>query len=526
MRKNYPVSSSEYIVPDNEMLVSTTDLKSRITYCNPAFIRVSGYTKEELLGQPHNLIRHPDMPEEAFRDMWQTIQGGLPWSAMVKNRRRNGDFYWVMANVTPLVEANQTVGYMSVRVKPTRDQVQAAEALYKKMRQEKEAGRVSTVLNRGSVEHAGRWFATARWMRRTLTDRVSLGMFLASGFALAAATVAGGAHAGSAGWVAGVGIALLGTLVLTTWVKRGIAQPMTVAIASANRIAAGDLTQLVVAQRTDQVGLLLRALNQLNVNLQAMVADVRREAEGIDQASGEIAAANLDLSSRTESQASSLEQTAASIEQITATVKLSADNSGQARALAGNASQVAGRGSEAVGQVVHTMEGIRGSSRKISDIIGVIDGIAFQTNILALNAAVEAARAGEQGRGFAVVASEVRSLAQRSAVAAKEIKTLIGESVDRVESGTVLVQNAGATMTQVLDAVRDVGALIEGISVASSEQATGILEVNSAVAQLDTVTQQNAAMVEESAASAQQLKHQAQALTQAVQIFKLTGQPA
>ncbi len=526
MRTNLPVTPNEYVFPDREMLVSTTDLKGRITYCNPAFIRVSGYEKEDLLGKAHNIVRHPDMPEEAYRDMWKTIQSGLPWSAMVKNRRKNGDFYWVVANVTPLVEANQAVGYMSVRVKPTREQVLAAEALYSKMRAEKAAGRVTTVLNRGSIEHAGRWFAVGRSVRRAMTDGPSLGLLLVAVLASGFATGAANAHAGLPGWAGALGGTLAVVWMVAWWVKRGIAVPMASAITSANRIAAGDLTQLVATQRSDQTGLLVRALNQLNVNLQAMVADVRREAERIDLASGEIAAGNLDLSSRTESQASSLEQTAASIEQITATVKLSADNSGQARALANNASVVAARGNQAMGEVVATMDGIRGSSRKISDIIGVIDGIAFQTNILALNAAVEAARAGEHGRGFAVVASEVRSLAQRSATAAKEIKTLIGESVDRVESGMSLVENAGITMSDVMTAVRDVGVLIEGISVASSQQATGILEVNSAVAQLDTVTQQNAAMVEESAASAQQLKQQAQALTQAVQIFKLTGQPA
>jgi aerotaxis receptor len=524
MRENLPISQNEYAFPDGEMLVSTTDLKSNITYCNHAFIQVSGYAKDELLGQPHNLVRHPDMPEEAYRDMWKTIQSGLPWSAIVKNRRKNGDHYWVVANVTPLVERNQPVGYMSVRTKPTPEQIRLAQALYGEMRAERAQGTKRTTLNRGVVERVDLPHAIARRLRLGMSSRIQTGILALAGLSLAL-----GAAASGGGWMvwlgaaAGVGSAGLG---FGWWIHRTMTGPIKAAVRAANRMAAGDLSQRITTDRSDEAGMLFQALNQLNVNLQAMVRDVRCEAERIDTSSNEIAVGSMDLSGRTESQASSLEQTAASVEEITATVKLSADNSTKASAFARDATQVATRGGIAVAEVVRTMESIRDASRKIVDITAVIDGIAFQTNILALNAAVEAARAGEQGRGFAVVASEVRSLAQRSANAAKEIKTLIVDAANRVESGTALVENAGATMNEVISAVRQVNDLIEGISVASSEQAAGILQVNAAVVQLDTVTQQNAAMVEESAASAQQLKQQAEALTQAVQIFKLAGQSA
>ena len=504
------------------MLVSTTDLTSRITYCNPAFIRVSGYAKEDLLGQPHNLVRHPDMPEEAYRDMWKTIQSGVPWSAVVKNRRKNGDHYWVVANVTPLVEGNKPVGYMSVRTKPTSEQILQAAKIYSDMQEEKHRGVQLTTLDHGRTRRNGLNQSARRLLAMGFAGRIQLAVLLLVGLSF----VLGGSVSGSAGngWVAAVTAAVFAGAIVGWWIQRTVTNPIKTAVNIANRMAAGDLSQRVTEGGSDDARHLFQALSQLNVNLQAMVLDVRSEAERIDISSGEIAGGSLDLSGRTESQASSLEQTAASVEEITATVKLSADNSTKASALAGEATKVATLGGRAVAEVVRTMEGIRNASRKISDITSVIDGIAFQTNILALNAAVEAARAGEQGRGFAVVASEVRSLAQRSANAAKEIKTLIGDSAARVESGTVLVENAGSTMNDVISAVRQVNELIEGISVASSEQAAGILQVNAAVVQLDTVTQQNAAMVEESAATAQQLKQQAESLTQAVQVFKLAAQ--
>ena len=302
---------------------------------------------------------------------------------------------------------------------------------------------------------------------------------------------------------------------------RSITGGIDAAVKVAQTVAAGDLGSQVVVDRHDEIGTLLAALQQMNGSLVAIVGDVRQASESIATGSAQIANGNADLSQRTEEQASNLQQTAASMEQLTATVKHNADTARRASELAEGASSVAAQGGQVVGQVVATMDGITDSSRQITEIIGVIDGIAFQTNILALNAAVEAARAGEQGRGFAVVASEVRSLAQRSATAAKEIKVLIGESVGKVENGTRLVADAGRTMGDIVDQVQRVNTLIAEISDASGEQSRGIGQIGDAVAQLDQVTQQNAALVEESAAAAESLRVQADALARTVATFRL-----
>jgi methyl-accepting chemotaxis protein len=319
----------------------------------------------------------------------------------------------------------------------------------------------------------------------------------------------------------GVASLVLGGL-LSVWLVRSITRPIQRAVDAANRIAGLDLTDTVESHDRDETGRLLKALASMQGSLKTLVSQVRTSTDSIGIASAEIADGNMDLSSRTEEAASSLQQTAASIEQMNSTVQNSVQSARTANDLAATAADVAMRGGAVVARVVTTMEEINGSSRQISDIIGVIDGIAFQTNILALNAAVEAARAGEQGRGFAVVATEVRSLAQRSAAAAKEIKSLIGASVDRVEVGTKLVADAGATMSEVVDAAKRVSAIISEMTHAATEQSQGIGQVNTAVAQLDQVTQQNAALVEESAAAAESLKLQAQQLAGTVQRFRLT----
>jgi methyl-accepting chemotaxis protein len=312
-------------------------------------------------------------------------------------------------------------------------------------------------------------------------------------------------------------------LLLCWWVTRSITRPIAQAVAIAETVAAGHLGAQIVSQGRDETAQLIGALKRMNDSLVAIVGEVRHASDSIATGSTEIANGNADLSQRTEEQASNLQQTAASMEQLTATVKLNADTAQHARRLAGEASAVAGQGGEMVSQVVSTMADISASSRKIADIIGVIDAIAFQTNILALNAAVEAARAGEQGRGFAVVAGEVRSLAQRSATAAREIKQLIGESVEKVETGSRLVGDAGRTMTDIVAQVKRVNDLIGEISHASAEQSSGIGQIGDAVSQLDQVTQQNAALVEESAAAAESLKHQAARLTQTVSVFRLAA---
>ncbi|WP_220807590.1 methyl-accepting chemotaxis protein [Noviherbaspirillum aridicola] len=309
--------------------------------------------------------------------------------------------------------------------------------------------------------------------------------------------------------------------VICVWLLRAIAHPLREAVEVARNVAAGDLTTKIVVDSADETGQLLLALKDMNTSLVRIVSEVRTGTETIATASGQIASGNSDLSARTETQASSLEETASSMEELTSTVKQNADSAQQANQLAQSASEVAVRGGAVVAQVVDTMGSINASARKIVDIIGVIDSIAFQTNILALNAAVEAARAGEQGRGFAVVATEVRQLAQRSAAAAKEIKQLIDDSVEKVDVGAKLVDQAGATMEEIVASVRRVTDIMGEISVASKEQTDGIEQVNQAINQMDEVTQQNAALVEEAAAAAGSLQDQAVALAHVVSVFKL-----
>ena len=325
-------------------------------------------------------------------------------------------------------------------------------------------------------------------------------------------------------WMLGLGAlatALAGVIAVSF--TRSITRPVVEAVRVAETVAAGDLTSMISVYSNDQTGQLMRALRSMNESLSQVVGGVRSSTDTIAMASSQIAAGNQDLSSRTEEQASSLQETAAAMEELTSTVKQNADNARQANQLATLASEVAVKGGTVVGQVVQTMDSIHGSSRKVANIIGVIDGIAFQTNILALNAAVEAARAGDQGRGFAVVAAEVRNLAQRSATAAKEIKTLIDDSVQRVGEGSDLVNEAGRTMQEVVDSVQRVRDIMEEISAASHEQSTGIEQVSHAISQMDQTTQQNAALVEEAAAAAQSLQVQATSLVQSVSLFRLAG---
>jgi len=522
MKNNQPVTQRDYQFADNVTLMSTTDTQSHITYANAAFIEVSGFSREEIIGQPHNAVRHPDMPAQAFADMWATLKAGQSWTALVKNRRKNGDHYWVRANASPIQHAGVIRGYMSVRSKPEAQEVAAAEDLYRRFREGK-AGDLA--FHKGIVVRTGlmRWASLfqlmpVRWCIRLAAALMATAPLLAalaagvSGLPLAA--VAGGLIAGG----------LLGVILLET----RVASPLAAILAQAQAVASGHAGRNVTLNRVDEIGLLLRAINQIGLSQRTLVNDVDERALSVDRSSIEIAQGNYDLSARTEQQASALEETAASMEQLNATVKQNADNARQGNQLALSASNVAARGGEVVGKVVDTMKGINDSSKKIADIIQVIDGIAFQTNILALNAAVEAARAGEQGRGFAVVASEVRSLAGRSADAAKEIKGLISASVDRVVQGTRLVDEAGATMSEVVGSIRRVTEIMGEISAASTQQSAGVAQVGEAITQMDQATQQNAALVEQSAAAADSLKQQANALVQVVAAFKLnqaTPQP-
>ncbi|WP_454722072.1 MULTISPECIES: methyl-accepting chemotaxis protein [Cupriavidus] len=514
MRNNQPVTQHEFEFPDNATLMSTTDTQSYVTYANAAFVEVSGFSREEIQGQPHNLVRHPDMPEAAFADMWATLKGGEPWTALVKNRRKNGDHYWVRANATPVVRNGRQVGYMSVRTKASREEIAATEALYRDLREGKAGNRK---IHKGLVVRTGLmgWTSLAQVMPVRWRIRVAL-------LALLPAMAACAWGAGLAGATLGgfAGMAALALLLASWCLERQISRPLEEVLQQALRVASGESQKAVHMNRVDEIGMTLRTISQLGLMFRWLVDDVSEQVINVQTASNEIARGNTDLSARTEQAASSVQETASSMSEMTATVKSNAETASQANELSGSASDAASKGGRAVSEVIATMSEITRSSKMISDIIGVIDGIAFQTNILALNAAVEAARAGEQGRGFAVVAGEVRGLAQRSANAAKEIKGLIDVSVHNVESGARLVDDAGRTMDDIVAQVRRVSDLIAEISAATAEQISGISQVGGAVSDLDHITHQNAALVEQSAAAAESLKQQATRLVEAVSVFR------
>jgi len=529
MRSNMPVTNVEYVLKDTEMLVSKTDLHGNITYVNQDFVNISGFSEEELLGQPQNIVRHPDMPVEAFADFWRTIKSGKAWTGLVKNRCKNGDHYWVEANAAPIIENRQVVGYASIRTKPSREQVQAAEGAYRAIK----AGDKGLKVEEGNAVRCSAFqFCN---VLKTYSLKAVLGLAAAS---MAGLFVVIGVLAWMAtneanqqftGWlmaIAAMGIPMAG--VFAFFLSRAVVAPLENARHDIEQMGAGDLTGRIKAAGASELVDLMQSLRILQINLKLLVGQIQQSTEIVNLGASEIATGNADLSGRTESQASSLEETASSMEELTSTVKQNAEQTHHASKLVLSTADIAINGGEVVGKVINTMGSIKDSSRKIADIIGVIDGIAFQTNILALNAAVEAARAGEQGRGFAVVASEVRNLAQRSASAAKEIKTLISDSVEQVELGRKLVDEAGEAMDDIVTSVQLVADIISGTASASQEQSAGIEQVNQAVGQMDEITQQNAALVEQAAAAAESLQEQASKLTELVGYFTLVrgGQQA
>jgi aerotaxis receptor len=514
MKVNLPVTGQSFSFPSDQTLVSVTDLKGRITYCNPAFVAVSGFSSGELLGQAHSVVRHPDMPQEAFRDMWATIQQRTPWTALVKNRRKNGDYYWVRANATPMLNGDEITGYLSVRTAPEPSEISTAEALYQQMRADEISGSPKYRLHRGKVLSTGLQGKLKRLLSPGLLMKIALVQTLIAltvfcFYALGVEPVF-------------VALALALSVIFGIWITNVFAvKPFARLVEDANHLAAGDLAHSVKVGGSGVVGNLQQALRQMSVNLRTVVSDVRHEVEELNQSAAEIASANEDLSSRTESQASSLEETAASMEEINSTVQSSAASVVRGNQFANATTNITTRSNEAVEAVACTIKGISQSSGQITEIIHLIEGIAFQTNILALNAAVEAARAGEQGRGFAVVAAEVRALSLRTTSAAKEVKTLITESTERIAAGEVQAQTALERMGDALDAVAKVGKVLDEISTASSEQKLGIAQINEAISQMDGITQQNAAMVEEIAASARSLQSQTQEVSHSMKLFRL-----
>jgi len=727
MKVNTPVTNQENAMVEGTILVSKTDLKGAITYANQAFIDISGFSEKELMGVNHNIVRHPDMPPTAFQNLWDTIKQGLPWEGIVKNRCKNGDYYWVFANVIPITENGQVTEYMSVRTPPSRQQIEEANALYRAINagqaslEPSRLQKIKSAIVNAKVTHTMYATVAGALFLQTLligwlTGGMSLNNALISVAFIVVVTVLMGillkglvvnplyiaadklkkmTEGNYFDWISigrsdeigelfntikttqvrlGFDVidkqlitsramrissalenvstsvtvsdnnnklafmnkacqklfnglasesgepfnadALIGTSLadffpggelkqiysaqldkmttasynawdhsfkliinpvydehgeysgrITQWIevtnelriekefdqiiKAANAGDLSLRVDMANKegfyqllaeqingllevsekvvndtvrvfdaLAKGDLSQTIDTSYQGAFGDIKNNANATVEKLTSIMSEIRESAENVKQGADEIAAGNLNLSERTEAQAASLEETAASMEEMTGTVRHNSDNSQEADELAGATRSLAEKGGDAANEAVTAMQEINNSSRKIADIIGVIDEIAFQTNLLALNAAVEAAHAGDQGRGFAVVASEVRVLAQRSAGAAKEIKELIEDSVKKVDDGSHLVEASGHTLAEIISSVKKVSEIISEISSAGIEQTTGIEQTNKAILHIDETTQQNTALVEETAAASEALGEQSQKLSRLVSFFR------
>ena len=499
------VTQNEYPLDDDTTLMSTTDVHSYITHANDTFVQVSGYQLDELTGQPHNMVRHPDMPKAAFADMWYTLQQGEPWSGIVKNRRKNGDHYWVRANAVPMVRRGQVTGYMSIRTRATAEEIAAVEPLYRALND----GRCKKRIHKGLVVGKG-WLGKLpamplRWRVRSVMSVLFAGL---------AATLA----ATSAGWLplaAAAVVMLMGTLLF----EQQIVRPIENVARQALKVATGERNSVQHLNRSDELGLTLRAVGQLGLMCRWLINDVSSQVVSVRDGSDRLAQGNEDLNDRTRQTVANVQQTVATMNQMAASVQSNSETAAEVDKLSVAASSAATKGGNAMQTVVKTMDEIADSTQRIGSITSLINDIAFQTNILALNAAVEAARAGEQGKGFAVVAGEVRHLASRSASAANDIRKLIDASASKVQSGSEQVHAEGRTMDDIVVQVKNVTQLIAQISHATSEQATGLSELTRAVAELDSITQKNADLVEESARISAMVKHRAGRLKDAVTVL-------
>lgn len=518
MRHQPFVTEQEHELADNATLMSTTDLQSYITYANDSFIEACGFSSEELIGQPHNIVRHPDMPRQAFADMWATLKQGTPWTGLVKNRCKNGDFYWVRANVVPLIRDGNPVGYMSIRTKPSRDEITKAEKLYRDMNE----GRANTVsLSNGLLIRKG--FLKCLSLSKILSLRWRIRLPLLSTLIVSSLIIRLMDIPISTYW----GIVGLNTLLLAAanlWLERQIASPAEKLHQQALMVATGNSHNIDHMQRSDEIGITLRAISQLGLMFRWLINDVSGQVYNVRAGSSSLADGNEAMNERARQTAVNVQETLATMNQLSDTVKTNTDTAAQANTLSEKACDAAAQGGNVMETVISTMTQIADSTKQIGSITALIDSIAFQTNILALNAAVEAARAGEQGKGFAVVAGEVRGLAQHSAQAASDIRRLIASSSARVESGTSEVHQAGETMHDIVTQVKHVTQLIGQISAATRDQAHSLEEITKAVDQLDQISQQNATLVEQGAHASSQVQHQASRLEAAVAVFR-QGEP-
>jgi methyl-accepting chemotaxis protein len=540
-------------VMNTTSIVSYANTKGEILSCNDKYVEISKYQRDELIGKGHNITRHPDMPKEVFKEMWSTIGRGNIFRGIVKNRAKDGTPYYVDAVIAPIMGDNhKPKGYIGVRYDITDAEVERhnMRGLFAAINESFayiEFDPSGTVISANPNflnlmgyqldEIKGRHHRTFVEAAESNSPRYAqfwsdLNAGKAFNDVFKRIT-----KSGSEVWIQAVYSAVKDEVGRVVKVVK-IATDVTAQVKATEALKAAvkDTQDVVTAAKendlrhrvpldgkTGEIAQLCEGVNGLLDTMTGIISEVSESAQTLTTAAREIATGNTDLSQRTEEQAASLEETAASMEQLTNTVRQNAENAQQANKLASSASDVAMKGGSVVAEVVQTMDGITQASRKIADIIGVIDEIAFQTNILALNAAVEAARAGDQGRGFAVVAAEVRNLAQRSANAAKEIKGLISDSVAKVESGSRLVDTAGKTMEEIVQSVKRVTDIMAEISAASQEQRGGIEQVNNAVTQMDKVTQQNAALVEEAAAAAKSMEDQTNAMMEMVGQFEVGG---
>ncbi|MGY4877891.1 methyl-accepting chemotaxis protein [Vreelandella aquamarina] len=518
MRTNLPVSHVEYAYAEDDLLISRTNLKGEITYANPAFVQVSGFSLDELLGENHNLVRHPDMPPAAFKDFWETIQQGKPWSGLVKNRRKDGDHYWVRANAMAIQENGRIVGYASLRTKPSAAEVQHAEKIYHAW---KNGQGKNYTLYRGQIRrrHPLAFLGRCKWGSATLQTRLltliaslSIGWLTFNQWQLSQDL--------SQLVISGLLLTVVAGLGLSVWNK--VRRMVETSRAFVLQVAAGNLAADVPPHQNDDFDRLIDALVTMRKGLSAIVSDVNDGINKVNPSVADIRHSNEFIAQRSDDLASSVQETAASTEQLTVTVKQNAENAQQASHLATTNMKEVQNAGESMAQVVQRMNAITASAQQMDHSVALIDSIAFQTNILALNASIEAARAGVHGKGFAVVASEVRGLAKRSSDAAKEIHQLINTSNGEIAAGVKFVEATEQIIERVMQASQWVNNFMSEISAASQEQSSGISQIGSAINVMEQGVQHTAEQLQSTNTATQTLEKEAHQLLNAIRAFRTT----